>query len=464
MSNNIAVKNTETEHTLANFYKSFAYLALPMIGQQFINTLLNFADSIMVGQLGEVSIAAVGFANKLFFIFILTAFGACGGIGVFMAQYYGKKDYYTLQKLFAIMVMSSLIVGAAFLIIAYFFATNFIALFSIDTKVIGQGSSYLKIISFSYPLTAFSLAITMSLRSMGLTKQALYITIIATGINIVLNYLLIYGHGGFPKMGVNGAAWATLFARGVETLCFIYLFFRYGYGLRTKIKNYFGLKKDIIISIIKVSTPIVFTEFLWVLGTTLLGLAYAKLGTTAAVSVQISDILVSLSSIIFMGLANAASIFIGQTLGKNDIPLAIAMSKKIIKMAFWGALFCALLSFTVIDLILSLYKLSAEAREMTRRVLIVMAIAIFFKLMNWCFIIGILRAGGDTKIAFLLDVVLLGFFAIPIAFLGSMVFKLDIHYIVALANIEEVLKLILVIWRYRTKKWIHNLTGATPAH
>ena len=363
------------------FYKDFVILCLPLILQQFVNIALNFIDNLMVGQLGSTSISAVGFANKMFFVFMLCIFGASGGISLFMSQFYGKKDFNMLQKLFALIMIVCVAISIIFYVISYYYAENIMCLFSQDPLVVQIGTSYLEIIAFSFPITGLSMAITFALRSIGHTKQALYITIIATSINTILNYGLIYGNLGFMRLEADGAAIATLIARITEGLLFILLIYVHKYGLITNFSNYFGLNKDFLKKVLKISTPVFFTEMVC------------------------------------------------------SIEKAKKISGEILKVSLVLAVIMVVSSIALIKPIVSLYELSESTRQLTYLTMLVVSISLFFKLMNWTLMIGILRAGGDTKISFIIDTVPLVILAVPVAFLGSMYFHLPIYYVVALANL-----------------------------
>ena len=442
-----------------SFYKKYFAIVLPLIAQQFVYISLNFIDNIMVGQLGETSIAGVGFANKLYFIYILVLFGAFGGSTIFMSQYYGKRDMNGLRKIFAIVVGLALFVGILFMILSTIFARDFMSMFSNDAAVVNIGTNYLLIIALSFPFNAISFAITSGLRSMGKTKQALIIVVIATSVNTVLNYCLIYGNFGFPRWEAEGASIATVIARLVEFSACLYLFANRKYHLRTTFKRYFGLSKDTVKSLIKISIPVFFTESIWVVATTLLYVAYGQLGTLAGASVNIAELVINMGSIIFFGVAMGANILIAQTIGAGKLDEAFDMGKKVIKMALIISFGVSIFAMLIKGFILKAYSLTPEAIEMTNNVLIAFSIAMFFKFINWTVIVGILRAGGDTTAAFFIDVIPIAFLAIPLAFYCAVVLKLEIHWVVLIANFEEVIKMFVALYRFKSKKWIKNLTG-----
>ncbi len=440
------------------FLKNYMAIVLPLVATQFVYIGLNFVDNIMVGRLGEESIAAVGFANKLYFIYVVTNFGIFGGSSIFMAQFYGKRNFVALRKVFALVVLVGLIISIFFTGLSLVFAEWFMWMFSSDNIVIKMGTDYLMIIALSFPFMALSFAITTALRSMGKTKEALYITIVATSVNTVLNYLLIYGNGGFPELQTGGAAIATVIARVIECLLCLYLLLNRRYHLRTTLKRYFGLSKTMKESIIKISIPVFLTESIWVISTTLLYVAYAQLGTTAGASVNIGELVVSMGSIVFFGVATGANVLIAQTIGAGDHKEAFLMGKRIIVIATIMSLFCTILALLLINPILSIYVLSEEARQMTKLVLISFSIAMFFKMINWTMIVGVLRSGGDTKVTLFIDALPIVFIAIPSAFFCAVYLKLPVHIVVLIANFEEVLKIFVALHRFISKKWIKDLT------
>ncbi|MDR2007659.1 MAG: MATE family efflux transporter [Alphaproteobacteria bacterium] len=441
------------------FYKRFFVIVIPLILQQFVSISLNFIDTIMVGKLGETSIAAVGVANKLYFIYALMLFGALGGASIFLAQYYGKKDYRNFRRVFFISIIVAIAFGAIFTPFAIIFAEPFMELFSNDLEVIFIGTGFLQLVAVSFPFNAISIAIAFALRSMGKTKQALYIVLVATIINTVLNYGLIYGNWGLPRMEARGAALATLIARLVEFSICLYFFFNAKYQMRaTNWKKYLGFPKDKIESLVKISIPVFFTETVWVLATTVLYVAYGSLGTSALASVNIAELVINAGSIIVFGVATGANIIIAQTIGSGRLELAFAMSKKIIKMAIGISLSLSILALLFRGQILNEFPLSPEAAALTDKVLIAFSIAMFFKFINWIALVGVLRAGGDTKVAFFIDALPVVFIAIPLAFYTAMVLELEIYWVVLIANIEEVVKCVIALWRFIGKKWMKNLT------
>ena len=199
------------------FYRRILTVTIPVVIQNMLNIGLNLADTIMIGRLGELELAATGAANQVFGIFISVCFGFYSGTAVFVAQYYGVKDIKSIRKLIGFDIALGALIGLAFLSIAQLKAESIIHIFAKDEMVIAYGSKYLRIVSLSYILMAISFALSYNSRVVARMKVPTIINASAMVINIVLNYLLIYGVGAFPRLGVSGAAFATLIARGLST-------------------------------------------------------------------------------------------------------------------------------------------------------------------------------------------------------------------------------------------------------
>ncbi len=441
------------------FYKEFLLIVTPLIIQQFIAIMLNIVDNIMVGKLGEEAIVAVGISSKLVFVFLLTLFGACSGGGILISQYYGKKDLGSLQKIFFLTSFIAVLFSFVFFAIARFLPYYFTSFFTQEEQIRLLGEEFLQILSYSFPFFAFSIASMVGLRSMGLTKIPLYVTVVATLLNTFLNYCLIYGNFGFVAMGSKGAAIATLVARVVEAICFLAIILNKKHNLVASFKHYTTIPKKMLKTFTKLSTPAFLAEFSWSIGTVVLYAAYAELGTKVTAAITVSEVLFGIGSIIFVGISTGASIVIAQTLGAKKTNKAIWISNEIIKIAVLFAFVTSLICLLAIKPILSFYNLDAETAEMTKKVLFATAAIVFIKMLNWALIVGVLRSGGDTFAAFLIDFIPIVFLAIPVAFLLPKVIDIPIHILMIVVNLEELLKFVISIKRFRTKRWIKNLVN-----
>lgn len=442
---------------LSEFYRSFLTIGIPLMIQQLISSSLNFIDNLMIGRLGTEFIAAVGFANSVYRILDLFLFGLCSGMGVFIAQYFGKKNFEMIRRILGKLVLAGITLSLIFSIITFIGAEKIIGIFTKEPQVLAIGVSYIRRALFSYTFYAISFSIGFCLRAMGLTRIPMISASIGVTANTFFNYCLIYGNFGFPRLEERGAAIATVMARMLELSTILFIVYKKDFNLKGNLQSYLNLPKALMKEIIKISTPVFLTEMLWILGVVSLSVAYSKLGTTQAACVQIADIITAISSVLFMGISNSASVIIGHTIGKGDKNKVIAYSRKILQIAFGMAIVSLMLVQGLTNTIVSLYHLPPETHIMAVRTMRTVGMFVFLKMINWTLLIGLFRAGGDTKVAFCLDIFPLWFYAVPVAFIGAY-YKVPVYILVGVADFSEVIKLISSLFRYKTLKWIKDVT------
>lgn len=442
---------------LSEFYRSFLTIGIPLMIQQLISSSLNFIDNLMIGRLGTEFIAAVGFANSVYRILDLFLFGLCSGMGVFIAQYFGKKNFEMIRRILGKLVLAGITLSLIFSIITFIGAEKIIGIFTKEPQVLAIGVSYIRRALFSYTFYAISFSVGFCLRAMGLTRIPMISASIGVTANTFFNYCLIYGNFGFPRLEERGAAIATVMARMLELSTILFIVYKKDFNLKGNLQSYLNLPKALMKEIIKISTPVFLTEMLWILGVVSLSVAYSKLGTTQAACVQIADIITAISSVLFMGISNSASVIIGHTIGKGDKNKVIAYSRKILQIAFGMAIVSLMLVQGLTNTIVSLYHLPPETHIMAVRTVRTVGMFVFLKMINWTLLIGLFRAGGDTKVAFCLDIFPLWFYAVPVAFIGAY-YKVPVYILVGVADFSEVIKLISSLFRYKTLKWIKDVT------
>ena len=442
---------------LSEFYKSFLTIGIPLMIQQLISSSLNFIDNLMIGRLGTEFIAAVGFANSVYRILDLFLFGLCSGMGVFIAQYFGKKNFEMIRRILGKLVLAGITLSLIFSIITFIGAEKIIGIFTKEPQVLSIGVSYIRRALFSYTFYAISFSIGFCLRAMGLTRIPMISASIGVTANTFFNYCFIYGNFGFPRLEERGAALATVIARMLELSTILFIVYKKDFNLKGNLQSYLNLPKALMKEIIKISTPVFLTEMLWILGVVSLSVAYSRLGTTQAACVQIADIITAISSVLFMGISNSASVIIGHTIGKGDKNKVIAYSRKILQIAFGMAIVSLMLVQGLTNTIVSLYHLPPETHIMAVRTMRTVGMFVFLKMINWTLLIGLFRAGGDTKVAFCLDIFPLWFYAVPVAFIGAY-YKVPVYILVGVADFSEVIKLISSLFRYKTLKWIKDVT------
>ncbi len=437
------------------FFTKVFLLALPIIFQELINSAINIADTIMIGSLGENAITAVALGNQIFFVFILIVFGINSGASVFMGQFWGVGDKKSIHKTMGIALISSLFVAFCFLIAAQSIPKELLFIYTRDKEVLELGAQYLQIASMTYPLYAISFTINMANRSTQRTKFPMITTLITLCMNVVLNYIFIFVLG----FGVRGAATGTVIARTVEVISQIIIVKYYDLPILGKVKEYFGASREFIIEFYKKALPVICNELMWALGVTLYMVAYGlcTASDSPQASVQIANTVKQLFTVIGIGVGSASAVILGNLLGANEIEKAKRYSRKFTKLVMAVAFIMSIFLFVLAPNVTLLFNVSDSVRKDTIIILRVVAIAMNFSLLNYLYIIGTLRPGGDTLYCLLLDGCSVWLCGVPLAFLAATVFNLPIYFVFMGASMEEVVKLLFAYKRYKTDKWAVNI-------
>lgn len=440
-----------------HFYGTLLSLAIPIMIQNLISSCLNMIDTFMIGQLGEVAIAAVGSSNQFFFLLSLFLFGINSGSSIFTSQFWGKKDIKNIHRVMGLSLCSGLFIALIFTFGALIFPSTILRIFSSQPSVLTAGSKYLSVVAFTYIIYAVNTTLSFSLRSIGKPKLPMVISAVAILTNTVLNYVLIFGKFGFPAWGVRGAAIATLIARIVELVLLMRLVFRKDSVLRASISEMLSFSSAFVKTFYKTSSPVIANEGFWALASMLCTVAYSTLGTEALASIQITNTVQEVFLVVVMGLANSACIMIGNKIGEGEDATAILYSRRFVKLGVILGVICAAILFGIAPFILKIFSISTYTFKTSLYALRIMSLVLAFKFFNLVMVIGILRGGGDTAFAFITEISCMWAIAVPLAFLGAALLRLPLHIVIAIVGIEELVKTILILPRLRSNKWIHNI-------
>lgn len=442
------------------FIKKVIRIGIPIAFQNLLNTILNLVDNVMIGALGEGTIAAVGLANRVFFVFTLLLFGIVSGATILIAQYYGKRDIKNIRRVLGISLILGLLASLIFLIGGLFIPNTVMRIFTPNEGTIKIGAAYLSIVALSYPITAVTNCYIAVLRATNQVKAPVFITIISIMVNVIFNYAFIYGKLGAPVMGVKGAALATLIARIVECLLILLVIYRKECEARAKIKELLDVNKEFIKKFFITASPVIANEFMWGLGVTMYSLVYGRMGDDAVASITITQNVEQICFVLLQGLSAATVVILGNELGANKLKKAEKHSEHIFTMQFILAGILIVLCLMIREPLINLFSVSEQVAYNVRNCLNVFIVYLPFRSFNLVNVVGVLRCGGDTKAALFLDITGVWFVGIPMAFLGGMVLKLPIYYVYAMITFEEFYKFILGRRRYNKKLWVRNIVGA----
>lgn len=439
------------------FYKKLLMVALPIAFQSLIVSSLNMFDTVIVGNLGEKAVASVGIANQLFFLLSLIFFGIGGGCSIYLSQFWGKEDRENIKKIIGTGIVTVSAVALIFTIIALTFPKIIVTIFSRDVEVVNLAASYLRIVSLSYGVTGISVILSSSLRCMEKTLVPMVISFFAVVLNIILNYILVFGKFGFVALGVDGSAVATLIARIFECIAILYVSLNKGSILHGRVKEFFDFNKKFYFNIIKDVFPVVINETCWALGTVSYSIAYGFIGTSAQASAQICNTVQNLFMVITFGIANGSLVMIGNAIGSGNEKKAKAYAGEFCIISIFIGIILGITMTGSAPFIMKLFKVSSDVIKDSINILIVMSISAPFKVFNIVTIVGLLRGGGDVKAAMYIEVFTMWCIGVPMAFLGALIFRLPIHLVVTLICFEEAVKFVFCLTRLKSNKWIRNV-------
>lgn len=441
------------------FYIRLFVITLPIAIQSLITSSLNMLDTMMIGKIGELELASVGIANQYYFLFSLLTNAIPIGSGVLIAQLWGKKDTLNIKRTLSRSLFYNIILTLGFMILGLSLPGKIMSIFSNDPAVINIGIDYLKIVVISYLFTSITFTFASGLRSIGNTKLPMWGSFIGLIVNGVLNAILIFGLFGAPKMGIKGAALATLIARIVEFIIVVGAVYLKVDVLKLRFKDMLELSKSLSETLNKVTLPIFLNESCWAFGNITYTAIYASISTSAAASIQICSTVMNLFMIVAFGLANAAVVIIGNEIGANREDEAISASKKISSLSVKISIVLAIVLALLAKPIVSFFNVSAEVKMAAQYILYIYALVMVFKVYNAVMIVGILRGGGDTTYGSILQGLTLWLIGIPLAAFATFVLKLPVYFVVMFATVEEIIKLLLMMRRFKSFKWIKNMVN-----
>ena len=442
------------------FLRSMLAIALPVAFQQLITASLNMIDVLMVGQLGETSVAALGLSNQIFFLLILFLFGVTSGMSIFTAQYWGKGDVENIRKVLGICLVIAVTVATAFTLAATLIPHRLMSFYTEDQEVIRLGSDYLRIVGLSYILMAITVSYIAVLRSITMVAITVVVSVVALGLKTILAYLLIFGVGGFPELGVRGAAIATAFGWGFQCILLLILVYRLKTPLAANPFSFFHFNRPFAVNVLKTSMPAAINEVLWSVGITSYNAVYARIGTDAIAAININATIEELMFVLFIGLGNACAVMVGNKIGAGEKEIAFEYGRRFLIIGVTVAIIGGAIIFSLRETVVSLYEISPSAANSLRGLMFVFAASAWLKMLNFILFIGTMRAGGDTRYAMFTELFSIWVVGVPSALIGGFVLHLPVYGVYALVLLEEAVKAIVVIRRFLSRRWIHDLVNA----
>lgn len=441
------------------FFKKIAFIALPIAIQSVIASSLSLVDNLMVGRLGEAELAAVGIATQIYFVHWMLVFGFTSGVSTYMAQFLGAKDERGMKKTIGIALAVCFSVSVIFFLIAEFFSVYVMRIFTSDELLIRMGADYIKIAAPSLLTVSITVPFQTALRVTKQTHIPLFISIAVFSTNTFLNYCLIFGNFGMPKLGVSGASLATMIARTLEILTVLTVVFVFKNRVAAGLGVYFSWSRELFLRVIRNAVPTMLNETIWGLGNAMYVAAYARLGVTAYAAVQVGTVINSLFSMAGFSLGDAALILVGEKLGEGDTKYALELGKKILKTAIVTGIIFGIGLIAVSQKLVPLFDLTEKGREYAIIIIAIDAIFLALVLYNGICVVGLLRAGGDTLFAMLIETGSIWLYAVPMAFATALLFHLPVYLVMFCVKTEEILKCAILTKRVISQKWVKNVVS-----
>lgn len=440
-----------------SFYRSLVTLAVPISLQNLVTFAVSFADNVMIGSLGDDAISGVYIGGQLQSVLQMFVGGIEGAILILAAQYWGKKDTQSIRKVVSIGIKFALAVGLLSSLVAVLFPQWVIRAFTTEPGVIQEGAAYVQIVGFTYLFFSVSQVMIAAMRSVETARIGLYISCMALVINVCLNYVFIFGHFGFPAMGVRGAALATLVSRILEMCVGVgYVFFvdkKLRFGLKDLLHTDLQLLRDFI----RYGLPVIGGQVVWAINslanTKILG--YYSAGVIAAAS--ITGMLHNLVYVWMNGMSSAVGIITGKTVGAGQYEKMKEYSKTVQMIFLFVGLISGAAVFLARDGFISLYNASPEAQAYSRQFINVISVTIIGTCYQAACLFGLVKSGGDISFVFKNDTIFVFLVVIPSSLL-AMWLGAPPWVVFACLKCDQILKCFVAIVKINRYNWMKNLT------
>lgn len=449
------------------FYRMVLAIAVPVMVQSGITQFVSLLDNLMVGRIGTEEFGGVAIANQLIFVFNLCIFGGLSGAGIFSAQFSGKNDVDGMRHVLRFKLYFVIAASVLGILILHFFGSPLISLFLHEgseegdlVKTLNFGLDYLKIMLIGLPLYAVSQCYASSLKETGET----FIPMIGSGtavlVNLVFNYILIFGKFGFPVMGVKGAAIATVLSRVVE-LAIIAIWAHTHtkrFGFFSKLYSSFRVPKALTFDIIKKGSPLMFNELLWSMGMSTLTACYSMRGLATVNALNISSTVSNLFNVVFMAIGSSIAIIVGNLLGAGKFEEARDTDRKIITMSVLGCFIFGSLLAVSAKYIPNLYETTDEVKSLATSFLFICAVSMPFNAFtHGCYFT--LRSGGQTKITMAFDSCFVWVICIPLAYCLANFTSIPIIPMFIICTATELIKCVIGYFFVKSDRWVKNIVN-----
>ena len=441
-----------------NFYKQVCLLIIPMALQNLINVGVQAADVFMLGRVGEKVLSGASLAGQIQFIMTLILFGTTSGATVLTAQYWGKKDTRTIEKILGMGMLIGIGGALAFALAAELIPETLLRIYTNDPEVIAEGVKYLRIVALSYVIMAATQVYLYIMRSIERVVIATVVYGASLIVNIIVNAVLIFGLMGFPKMGIEGAAIGTLISRILGLMIVIwYAKFR-NKVVRFHLSDMWNIDKVLLKDFLFYATPVILNELVWGMGSSANTAVIGHLGSAAVAANSVVQVVRELSTVVVFGVSNATAIYLGKTIGERQYELAKAYGRRFAVLSVITGFIAAGIILVSAPAVSRFMTLSPEAKSYLMFMFFVMSYFALCQAINTTLVVGVFRSGGDTRFGLRLDATTMWCCSILLGAIAAFVFRASVPVVYVLLMSNEVIKVPITVKRFLGYKWIKNVT------
>ncbi|MCD8153651.1 MAG: MATE family efflux transporter [Clostridiales bacterium] len=441
-----------------NFYRMFFGLCMPIVLQNVIALSVNLADNLMLGRYGEASLSGVTAVNQIQFIYQNLLMGIGDGLVILSSQYWGKRQTEPIKKALSVAMRTALVCMAILFLVTWLFPERVVGLFTTDPEILAEGVRYLEVVKFTYPFFCVTTILLAGLRSTEVVNIAFYLSLSTLCINCGINWVLIYGRLGLPRLGVVGAAIGTLTARIVETVLLLLFLWKRERNLRLRLRDFFHLDGRMAGDYFRLSAPIILLQSLWGVNTAMQTAILGHLSSSAIAANSMASNLFLIVKTVAVGAASTANVMIGKAIGEGSEKKVRAYAQTFQVMFVLMGIGCSLLLFGLTEPILSLYSFSDESRRLARAFLRILCVAMLGMSYQMPVNSGIIKGGGDTKYIMKLDLISIWGIVIPVSLIMAFVVQASPIVVVCCLNMDQLFKCVPAFIKVNYGNWIKKLT------
>lgn len=437
--------------------KQMMNLVLPIAVQQFMLALVSATDAIMLGFVDQTALSAVSLAGQIQFVLNLFVSGIAIGSGIMAAQYWGKRDSISIEKVMPVALYTNVIFGGIFTILAATVPSALMTVFTNEAALINSGAAYVRAVSFSYVICGISQVYLILLKNTGHAALSSKISSVAVIINILMNGILIFGLFGFPKLGIVGAAYATVIARMVE-LIWAYVETKREDRVSIKWAGILHTDRNLNKDFWRYTTPVLGASLVWGIAFVSYSVILGHMGSDAVAANSIASIAKSMIQCVIRGVSAGAGILIGNLLGANELEKAKKYGGRITRMAIAIGVTTGLILMAISPIVSKLAPITDTAKGYLQFMMLVLGFNLMGQSVNTTVLDGIFCAGGDSKFDMQGNIGAMWCFAVPLGFILAFALKAPVWVVYIIISLDEIVKLPAVYHHYKKYIWVRNIT------